>query len=245
MKRRTSPARRAALGAVGLLPLVGALISIFWMLLIRARPETWAAALAVIESWLLGCVTSLLGAIVLMQALYTGLQSLLWQRYRPFKRPKRPVWPRVSVVIPAFNEGPMVERSIRSVTKSNYPIDRLEIIVVDDGSRDDTFFHMQRLRREFPSLVRLIRFSSNRGKRAALEAGFRDATGEIVVTIDSDSEVEPRTIAEMVTPFLVDPQVGGVAGRVTVLNRDTTISRMLEVQYALAFDFGRAAQSAY
>ncbi len=136
-------------------------------------------------------------------------------------------------------------RSIRSVTKSNYPIDRLEIIVVDDGSRDDTFFHMQRLRREFPSLVRLIRFSSNRGKRAALEAGFRDATGEIVVTIDSDSEVEPKTVAEMVTPFLVDPQVGGVAGRVTVLNRDTTISRMLEVQYALAFDFGRAAQSAY
>jgi hyaluronan synthase len=245
MKRRKSPARRAVLGAIGLLPLVGALISIFWMLMIRARPETWAAALAVIESWLLGCVTSLLGAIVLMQALYTALQSLLWQRYRPFKRPKRPEWPRVSVVIPAFNEGPMVERSIRSVTKSLYPSDRLEIIVVDDGSRDDTFFHMQRLRREFPAVVRLIRFSSNRGKRAALEAGFRDATGEIVVTIDSDSEVEPKTIAEMVTPFLVDPQVGGVAGRVTVLNRDTTISRMLEVQYALAFDFGRAAQSAY
>ncbi len=121
----------------------------------------------------------------------------------------------------------------------------LQIIVVDDGSRDDTFFHMQRLRREFPTLVRLIRFSSNRGKRAALEAGFRDATGEIVVTIDSDSEVEPKTIAEMVTPFLADAQVGGVAGRVAVLNRDTTISRMLEVQYALAFDFGRAAQSAY
>ena len=139
----------------------------------------------------------------------------------------------------------MVERSIRSVTRSNYPSDRLEIIVVDDGSRDDTFFHMQRLRREFPSLVRLIRFSSNRGKRAALEAGFRDATGEIVVTIDSDSEVEPKTIAEMVTPFLADAQVGGVAGRVAVLNRDTTISRMLEVQYTLAFDFGRAAQSAY
>jgi hyaluronan synthase len=242
MKRRKSPLRRVALGSLGMLPLVGALISIFWMLLVHARPGTWGAA---IGAWLLGCVTSLLGGIVLIQALYTGLQSLLWQRYRPFKRPKNPVWPRVSVIIPAFNEGPMVERSIRSVTQSNYPIDRLEIIVVDDGSRDDTFFHMQRLRREFPALVRLIRFSSNRGKRAALEAGFRDATGEIVVTIDSDSEVEPKTIAEMVTPFLVDPQVGGVAGRVAVLNRDTTISRMLEVQYALAFDFGRAAQSTY
>jgi hyaluronan synthase len=104
---------------------------------------------------------------------------------------------------------------------------------------------MQRLRREFPTMVRLIRFASNRGKRAALEAGFREATGEILVTIDSDSEVETKTIAEMVTPFLCDERVGGVAGRVAVLNRDTTISRMLEVQYALAFDFGRAAQSAY
>jgi hyaluronan synthase len=242
MKRRKSPAQRAALASLGMLPLVGAFISIFWMLIVHTRPETLGAAIA---AWFLGCVTHLLGAIVLIQALYTALQSLLWQRYRPFKRPKGSVWPRVSVVIPAFNEGPMVERSIRSVTKSNYPSDRLEIIVVDDGSRDDTFFHMQRLRREFPSLVRLIRFSSNRGKRAALEAGFRDATGEIVITIDSDSEVEPKTVPEMVTPFLADADVGGVAGRVAVLNRDTTISRMLEVQYALAFDFGRAAQSAY
>lgn len=242
MKKRKSPARRAALAALGMLPLVGAFISIFWMQVAHASPETLGAAIA---AWLLGCVTHLLGAIVLIQALYTALQSLLWQRYRPFKRPKGATLPRVTVVIPAFNEGPMVERSIRSVTKSNYPSDRLEIIVVDDGSRDDTFFHMQRLRREFPALVRLIRFSSNRGKRAALEAGFRDATGEIVVTIDSDSEVEPRTIAEMVAPFLADARVGGVAGRVAVLNRDTTISRMLEVQYALAFDFGRAAQSAY
>src|SRR5271167_799251 len=136
----------------------------------------------------------------------------------------------------------MIRRPPRSTL---FPYTTLFRSVVDDGSRDDTFFHMQRLRREFPSLVRLVRFSSNRGKRAALEAGFRDATGEIVITIDSDSEVEPKTIPEMVTPFLADADVGGVAGRVAVLNRDTTISRMLEVQYALAFDFGRAAQSAY
>ncbi len=242
MKRRISPARRAALGALGFLPLVGAVISIVWMQLAKSRPEAWGAELA---AWLLGCVTNLLGAIVLIQALYTALQSLLWQRYRPFRRPKHAQWPRVTVVIPAFNEGPMVERSIRSVAHSSYPSEKLEIIVVDDGSRDDTFFHMQRLRREFPAMVRLIRFSSNRGKRAALEAGFREASGEIVVTIDSDSEVEPKTIAHMVAPFLADAQVGGVAGRVAVLNRDTMISRMLEVQFALAFDFGRAAQSAY
>jgi hyaluronan synthase len=172
-------------------------------------------------------------------------------RYRPFERPAPLAedgaagWPKVSVIIPAFNEGPMIERSIRSVARCNYPKDKLEIIVVDDGSRDDTFFHMQRLRRENPDLVRLVRFAGNRGKRAALVAGIEAASGEYVITIDSDSEIEPDTVHEMITPFVADPKVGAVAGRVAVLNRDTVISRMLEVQYALAFDFGRAAQSTY
>ena len=94
--------------------------------------------------------------------------------------------------------------------------------------------------------MRLERFLGQPGgKRAAREAGVRAARGEIVVTIDSDSEVEPITLREMVAPFLCDAKVGAVAGRVAVLNRDALVSRMLEVQYSLAFDFARAAQSVY
>ena len=186
-----------------------------------------------------------IGILVVLQTAYTALLSALWLRYRPFQAPAGAVLPKVSVVIPAFNEGPMVENSIRSVAQSDYPADLLEIIVVDDGSRDDTFFHMRHLRKEFPTQVRLVRFAGNRGKRAALCEGFKAATGEIVVTIDSDSQIEAATVREMVTPFLADARVGAVAGRVAVLNRDSFISRMLEVQYALAFDFGRAAQSVY
>ena len=242
-----SSLKRFALASSGAAPLAGALASVVWML--WANGELSSRGVLALADWGLGCLTSPLGAVVLIQALYTALQSLLWLRYRPFQLSERDgtetEWPLLTVVIPAFNEGPMVERSIRSVARALYPKDRLEIIVVDDGSRDDTFFHMQHLRREFPELVRLVRFAGNRGKRAALEAGFRAATGEIVVTIDSDSEVGPRTLREMATPFLVDSRVGAVAGRVAVLNRDSLISRMLEVQYALAFDFGRAAQSVY
>jgi hyaluronan synthase len=186
-----------------------------------------------------------IGIVVVLQTGYTALLSVLWLRYRPFQAPAGAVLPKVSVVIPAVNEGPMVENSIRSVAQSDYPGDKLEIIVVDDGSRDDTFFHMRHLRKEFPEQVRLVRFAGNRGKRAALCEGFKAATGEIVVTIDSDSQIETSTVREMVTPFLADARVGAVAGRVAVLNRDSFISRMLEVQYALAFDFGRAAQSVY
>lgn len=234
--------RRALIACVGLLPLLGGLLSIGWMLGASGRlagglPALWAA--------IVGMMSHPIGIVVVIQSVYTALLSGLWIRYRHFEAPADSKWPKVSVVIPAFNEGPMVERSIRSVANCDYPPELLEIIVVDDGSRDDTFFHMQRLRREHPDLVKLVRFKGNRGKREALVAGFRAATGSILVTIDSDSEIDRQTVREMVAPFLADSEIGAVAGQVVVLNRDTTISRMLEVQYALAFDFGRAAQSTY
>lgn len=234
--------RRILVASIGLFPLIGALISIGWMLGATGRLSGGLPALA---AAIRGMLSHPVGIVVVVQSVYTALLSILWIRYEPFVAPADAKLPRVSVVIPAFNEGPMVERSIRSVASCAYPPELLEIIVVDDGSRDDTFFHMQRLRREHPGLVKLVRFKGNRGKREALVAGFRAATGSILVTIDSDSEIEARTIHEMVTPFLASADVGAVAGRVAVLNRDTTISRMLEVQYALAFDFGRAAQSTY
>ncbi len=232
----TAQLRRVGGKLAGAAPLIGAVVSLAWLKLTEDGSPSSAV---------LTMVTHPIGAIALIQALYTAMLSLLWMRYRTFVAPAVAQWPRVTVVIPAFNEGPMVGQSIRSVAACAYPKDKLEVIVVDDGSRDDTFFHMQHLRREFPDLVRLVRFIGNRGKRSALVSGFRAATGDIVITIDSDSEISPNTVHEMVAPFLADPKIGGVAGRVAVLNRDTMISRMLEVQFALAFDFGRAAQSVY
>ncbi|HMA96908.1 MAG TPA: glycosyltransferase, partial [Polyangiaceae bacterium] len=225
----------------GMFPLVGTLVSICVAVYLQAPEGSMGEAL---KRQIIGLLHPF-GLVVILQIAYTALQSVLWMRYRPFQAPEHSEMPLVSVVIPAFNEGPMVENSIRSAVMSDYPEDKLEIIVVDDGSRDDTFFHMRHLRRRFPDRVRLVRFAGNRGKRAALHEGFKAARGEIVITIDSDSEVEPTTVKEMVAPFLADARIGAVAGRVAVLNRDAFISRMLEVQYALAFDFGRAAQSVY
>jgi hyaluronan synthase len=183
-------------------------------------------------------------ALVVVEAFYLSLQTALWLRYRPAPALADTELPRLSVIIPAFNEGPMVEQSIRSVANAAYPRDRLEIIVVDDGSRDDTLFHMRKLRRMYPELVRVLHFPGNQGKRAALRAGFLAASGDVVLTVDSDSEMAPLTLKRMVAPF-ADPRVGAVAGRIRVLNRDTFIGRMLDVQFTLSFDFARAAQSTY
>jgi len=139
----------------------------------------------------------------------------------------------------------MVARAIDSVATAEYPRDRLEVFVVDDGSRDDTWTHIQTAAKRHPGLVTALRFPENRGKRAALAEGFAKARGEVAVTVDSDSEITPRTLLALAGPFR-NPRVGAVAGKVTVLNEhEGLIPRMLKVRYILAFDFLRAYQSVF
>ncbi len=183
--------------------------------------------------------------LVALETLHLAVMTVMWLRYQPIPMVDDDALPTLTVIIPAYNEGPMVERSIRSIAEADYPRDKIEILVVDDGSRDDTYFHMARLRQSHDGLVRLLRFVGNRGKRAALRAGFESARGDVVVTVDSDSEIERSTLRAMVSPFVRDARVGAVAGWVRVLNRDAILSRMLDVQFSLSFDFLRAAQSSF
>jgi hyaluronan synthase len=172
-------------------------------------------------------------------------RTFLWLRYRPIDSAGPDHAPLLTVVIPAYNEGPMVEKAIDSVATADYPPDRLEIIVIDDGSTDDTSNYIRAATARYPHLVTSIRFPENRGKRAALETGFRRACGEIVVTIDSDSVIEPQTLLAIAGPFR-KPSIGAVAGKVLVYNRDKGfIPRMLHVRFVISFDFLRAAQSTY
>ncbi len=173
------------------------------------------------------------------------VRTILWWRYKPHPLPNGPL-PRVTVIIPAYNEGAMVEKAIYAVAASDYPADRLEIICIDDGSKDDTWFYMDRAQKRFPHLVKAIRFPRNRGKKEGLYAGFTQGQGEFFITIDSDSIIAPDTIKQIIAPMLQDPQVGAVAGNVKVYNRARSLlARMLAVRFVLAFDFLRASQSMY
>jgi hyaluronan synthase len=173
------------------------------------------------------------------------LRTILWMRYREKPAATREHAPFLTIVIPAYNEGAMVARSIDSCAAADYPRDRFEVIVVDDGSRDDTWQHIEQAAARHPGLVTPIRFPQNRGKRAALAAGFERGRGEVYVTIDSDSMIEPQTLLAIAGPFR-DPRIGAVAGKVVVLNRRRGwIPRMLQVRFTLSFDFLRSVQSTY
>jgi len=173
------------------------------------------------------------------------VRTIFWWRYKSYPLPQGPL-PRVTVIIPAYNEGALVEKAIYAAAASDYPADRLEIICIDDGSKDDTWTYIDRAKQRYPQLIKAIRFPRNRGKKAGLYAGFTQGQGEFFVTIDSDSIIQPDTIRQVIAPMLQDPQIGAVAGNVKVFNRvRCVLARMLAVRFVLAFDFLRASQSMY
>ncbi len=181
---------------------------------------------------------------LLMGSVLILFRTAVWMFYRPAAPASRAAAPSLTVVIPAYNEGAMVLQSIQSVIEADYPQDRLEILVIDDGSRDDTWTYIRQAAERYPSLVTALRHERNRGKRAALALGFERARGEILVTIDSDSVIEPDALLAIAGPFR-DERVGAVAGKVLVYNRRGLIPRMLHVRYVLSFDLLRSVESAY
>lgn len=186
---------------------------------------------------------SVSGSIVAVAYTY---RTILWLTYRPVTAYSisNHEWPTVTVVVPAYNEGSMVQKAMLSAIESDYPADKLHLICVDDGSCDDTYNYMKNIENRFPERVSTVQFSSNRGKRHAVHNGIRQAQSEIIVTLDSDSVLEPQSLKNLVAPLVLNPDVGAVAGCVLVYNRhDNLITRMLGVRYILGFDFTRAYQS--
>jgi len=152
--------------------------------------------------------------------------------------------PWCTVIVPAFNEGRLVYDTLVSISRSSYPVHKLQLLVIDDGSTDDTWEWIQRASQELGDFLSIHRQPRNMGKRHALYWGFTKGTGDVFVTIDSDSVVNPDTLRNLVSPFVTDAACGAVAGNVKVLNRDRAIiPTMLSVSFAYSFGVVRAAQS--
>jgi cellulose synthase/poly-beta-1,6-N-acetylglucosamine synthase-like glycosyltransferase/peptidoglycan/xylan/chitin deacetylase (PgdA/CDA1 family) len=140
--------------------------------------------------------------------------------------------PPASIVVPAFNEANVIERSVRSLADSEYP--QLEVIVVDDGSSDGTGDLVEAL--GLPE-VRVIR-QPNLGKAAALNAGIAEAVYDVIVTMDADTVFEPGTLGLVVQPFR-DERVGAVAGNTKVGNRHGILGRWQHIDYVMGFNLDR------
>lgn len=173
-----------------------------------------------------------------------GWRLILFLRYRPVESVSDPELPTVTVVVPAYNEGRHVYKTLISLFASNYPAEKMTVVAIDDGSKDDTWTWIEKAYHEFPERLVPLRQVRNRGKRHALYRGFRSAPADVFVTVDSDSLVEPDTVRNLVSPFVRDERVGAVAGNVRVTNsRSGAIPMMMDAAFVFSFEFIRAGQS--
>ncbi len=147
--------------------------------------------------------------------------------------------PLVSVLIPCFNEEKVIAGSVARILASEWT--RLEVIVLDDGSSDDTSGAVERAFGTEPR-VTLLRFP-NAGKAAALNKGLVAAKGEVIVALDADTLFPPDTIGRLVRWF-DDPEVGAVAGNALVGNRLNLITRWQALEYVTAQNLERRALAA-
>ncbi|HWL93419.1 MAG TPA: glycosyltransferase [Phycisphaerae bacterium] len=188
----------------------------------------------------------LIGAYGLVVFASLVWRIMLWRRYRPVEPVAEEGLPSLSLMIPAYNEGRLVGDCIRAAAASDYPRDRFEIIVIDDGSTDDTWRHIQTVAGEVADRVAIVtlRHAVNRGKRQALHLGFQHAVGEAWATTDSDSILDPGALANAVAPLVRDARVNCVAGCVQALNADVNLfTRFMKCYFSLSFKFVRAYQS--
>ena len=140
--------------------------------------------------------------------------------------------PKVSVLLPCFNEGRVVYETIASISRSDYP--DFEIVAVDDCSTDASYYWMKKAADEFPN-VRVLRNSVNRGKNKSQMVAFRASSGDVIISIDSDCIFAPNTMRELVA-CLADPALGAVGGRVGVKNpNESIVTRFQAFLYFVGF----------
>lgn len=166
-------------------------------------------------------------------------------RYKPVKSVTNEELPTCTVIVPAYNEGKQVWATLMSLAESDYPIHKLQLIAIDDGSKDDTWYWMLEAKKTLGDRVSIFQQPENKGKRHALYRGFNIGTGDVFVTVDSDSIVTTNTLRNLVSPFVINENCGAVAGNIRVLNNEKSIlPKMLNVSFVLSFEFVRSAESA-
>lgn len=161
-------------------------------------------------------------------------------RYRTYSGEKPAV--TVAVVVPVYNEDPeMLARCLASI--GNQTFEPAEVYVIDDGSTDTRTLETAKKALHQTKGVFLKRFDTNGGKRHAQAWAFRRTRADIVMTVDSDSVLDPECIAEGIKPF-AESDITAVCGNVRALNRNRNLlTRLLDLRYTNSFIYERAAYS--
>jgi peptidoglycan-N-acetylglucosamine deacetylase len=143
---------------------------------------------------------------------------------------------KVTVIVPAYNEQVNAVRTVNNLLQQNYP--HLQIIFVDDGSKDNTFKIVSEAFTGMPNVQ--VHTKTNGGKSSALNYGINLASTDYVVCIDADTQLKTDAVSELMKKF-TSTDVGAVAGNVKVGNEINMITRWQSIEYITSQNFDRRA----
>jgi poly-beta-1,6-N-acetyl-D-glucosamine synthase len=148
-------------------------------------------------------------------------------------------WPFVSILVPAYQESGTIQSALRSLIELDYP--DFEIIVVDDGSSDDTYAKAVAFEGDHRRCSVRVLKKANGGKWSALNLAFAHASGEHMLCIDADSRLRPDALRLLVAR-MDRPDIAGVSGQISVRNRRNLVTRLQAYEYVVANGGLRTAQ---
>ena len=186
------------------------------------------------------------GWLIASYSIVAGLFVITRFLFAAFYRAPRDVGfePTVTVLVPCFNEGEAIRKTIERIFSSGYPEAKLEVVCVNDGSKDDSLMHMLAAQTRHPHLV-VVNFEKNRGLCHGWGVGTFLARGEFMVCVDSDTFVFPGSLHKLMQGF-IDPSVGGISGHCDIENADVnTLTRLQDVRYYFSYKIMKAAESVF
>jgi len=237
--------RSALPGEIGLL--AGILVSSLALLVVLGCGVTFAEAdiLSLGDSTGVRRAALVLGAVmVLANGRWCALLMLAFFARLP--RPGTPTaverLPYVSIFVPCCNESRTIDAALQSLRKLDYPA--YEVIVVNDGSADDTLGRAKRFSGDFGDCTVRVYDKPNGGKWTAHNLAFQRSQGELILFIDADSRLDRHALRRLVA-CLADPQVDGVAGQVRVRNRTCLLTRLQGLEYLMSNGAVRLGQGLF
>ena len=170
---------------------------------------------------------------------------LYWER--PLRKsgdklPELPSYPKVSILVPCYNEGPNVRETISQLAQLQYP--DFEIIAINDGSKDNTLEHLMALVDEIPQL-RVVNLLQNQGKAMGLRTAALVAKSEYLICIDGDALLSTDAAHWMIRHFLRYPQVGAVTGNPRIRTRSTLLGKIQVGEFSAIVGMIKRAQRVY
>ncbi len=148
--------------------------------------------------------------------------------------------PKVSILVPVYNEEETVGESIKSLEKVDYPKDKLEIVIINDGSTDNTSEIVKKYTHN--KNIIFIDNKKNKGKAACLNQGIINSTGKFIACMDADSDVSPDIIKKTI-PYFKDEKMGAVTVTVEVKNPETWLEKIIEIEYIIGLSLALKALS--